>query len=356
MDTKSLKQFLDQLKRDPDNCVKKSKKDQLLEICKQHNVTDVNPTMNKQQLCNLITTQVLPQFSFSLSRPLSSTTRLITPMKNKKQPYIPMTPVSRELFEKGQALRTPEHIRQLRDWEKKFNETKRVRKDSQDIYVDFEDGQDITTVKQIKSGAYGRVAEICKGKYDTNSNKCDGTLFAEKVYISGQPDFNEIDILSRFDHPNLLKSAGLFLDKSNQFHLVLPLADKPNQDLTKLIGGPTGNDENQLDLDQSILYAYQILSAMAFLHSHEYYHCDLKTDNILLMNGNCVISDYGWTYPFSNDNEHTCGTPSYASPQGWEAAPRSLSEPKKFYAEKLNQIQTKNTNNFNEIFNRCDLF
>lgn len=186
---------------------------------------------------------------------------------------------------------------------------------------------DITTVREISSGGYGKVYEICKGKYDKVT--CDGDLYAEKVYTEGEPDFNEIDILSRFDHPNLLKSVKSHLDSKGKFHLVLPLADKSNYDLKKII------EKGKMPLTKAIIYMYQIISAVGFLHSQEYYHCDIKPQNILMFNDNCVLADYGFTYQ-SSYNMEICGTVGYASPQGWN---NRGSFDWKYYKEELNQIQ-----------------
>ena len=190
-------------------------------------------------------------------------------------------------------------------------------------YIEYE--KDLHVVKHIKSGVSGKVNEICKGEVNKTTKECNGKLYAEKVYIY-EPDFNEINALCRFDHPHLLKSAGLYMDTSDRLHLLLPLADG---DLTSVI------KHELIELDECITHIYHILSAVDFLHSQGYYHCDIKPDNILMFEGKVVVSDFGWVFPMSFNNEHTCGTPTYASPQGWESAPR-----KGFYNETLNQIQS----------------
>jgi serine/threonine protein kinase len=187
---------------------------------------------------------------------------------------------------------------------------------------------DVTTVKEISEGSYGKVYEICKGKYDKDT--CDGELYAEKVYIGGEPEFNEIDVLSRFEHPHLLKAVKSHIDSKGNFHLILPLADKPNYDLKKVI------EKGKLSLDKAITYIYQIISAVGFLHSQEYYHCDIKPQNILMFNDNCVLADYGFTYQ-SSYNMKTCGTVGYASPQAWY---ENENFDWVYYKEKINQIQS----------------
>jgi serine/threonine protein kinase len=184
-------------------------------------------------------------------------------------------------------------------------------------------------IKRINQGTFAEVFEVCKGKYDIQTRKCDGKLYAEKVYTEGEPDYNEIDILSRFEHPHLLKSIELFVDHKGVFHLILPLAQKP-YDLEKLI------KIQEFDLDDTVKYIYQIISAIGFLHSQEYYHCDIKPSNVLLINNNITLADYSWSFHNAYDTETICGTPGYASPQGWEQGRLFKDE---FYHEKLNQVQ-----------------
>jgi hypothetical protein len=55
-----------------------------------------------------------------------------------------------------------------------------------------------------------------------------------------------------------------------------------------------------------------------------------------MFDGNCVLADYGFTYQLSY-NTKICGTPGYASPQGWN---ENESFDWVYYKEKINQIQS----------------
>lgn len=45
-------------------------------------------------------------------------------------------------------------------------------------------------------------------------------------------------------------------------------------------------------------------------------HRDIKPENIILVNGVCKITDFGWATRNDLDNlKETCGTPCYISPQ-----------------------------------------
>ena len=154
-----------------------------------------------------------------------------------------------------------------------------------------------TTIKKLAEGAYGQI--------DLIRRNSDLTYFAEKIYFD-IPDYNEIDILSRFQHPNMLGLIARFIDSKNHIHLILPLAD---EDLYKRA------QKGNYTIDQVLDWMFQILSAVEFLHSNNYYHCDIKTDNILLFNNQALLADFGYVYPLSFTSKVQCGTPFYASPQ-----------------------------------------
>ena len=67
-------------------------------------------------------------------------------------------------------------------------------------------------MRKLNEGVYGVVNLVTK----------NGQTFAEKVY-KHKPDVNEIDILTRFRHPNLLHLVEVFYDDPN-LHLILPFA------------------------------------------------------------------------------------------------------------------------------------
>ena len=186
---------------------------------------------------------------------------------------------------------------------------------------DFSGG--IEQVAILGAGAFGQVVKVRRIS--------DGMLFAEKVYHKGSPDYNELNILCSLQHPNLLGCVTRYLDAAGAFHVVLPLA---KMSLRQLIEA-----EGVIELDVAIKYMHGLISAVAFLHENEYYHCDIKPDNILIMeDGTIKLADFGWVYPFTFDTKDTCGTPGYSSPQGWRNKPGCYTTPE-YYGEPLSQVK-----------------
>ena len=154
----------------------------------------------------------------------------------------------------------------------------------------------------LGSGSYGDVKEVIKTS--------TGERYAIKEYKqSSSADLNEIDLLCKMDHPNILHAHEIIKDGST-LKIVLPIADMNLRQYitTKLNGPPT-------DLSMVVSIMFQILSAVLFFHKQGYFHCDLKPDNILMFGDKPVVSDFGWSLAIGTDTGNTCGTHTYASGQ-----------------------------------------
>ena len=179
---------------------------------------------------------------------------------------------------------------------------------------------DYTIVDILGEGTFGLVFKVQHNK--------TGEFFAVKSFKS-EPDFNEIDILFRLDHPNILRGKSIKMDGIGRLFMILPLA------ISELSKYQFPNE------DVKLAVMYQLASGLHFLHQQKLYHCDLKPANVLLFPSNnpnvpvtACISDFGWTYS-QLVNQPICGTPGYASPQGWESHPNQ-----DFFDEPINHVQS----------------
>ena len=165
----------------------------------------------------------------------------------------------------------------------------------------------------LGEGTYGKVYKV--------KRTSDGSLFAMKTYRSVNEqtqdeypriaDVNEIDILCRFQHPNLLHCEDCFYEESsNEVCVILPLANQTLSDYVKSKGG------SGLSVGKCKSVLFQLGSALHFMHVMNIYHCDIKPDNILLHNSEILLADFGLSYPNSLQGEGMrCGTLGYSSPQ-----------------------------------------
>lgn len=182
------------------------------------------------------------------------------------------------------------------------------------------------TIKKIGVGAYGDVFKV--------KNIGDNKEYAlKKVEISDFDEFNELDLLSRLNHPHLLGLEEFYFTNQGGNYLlnyILPLA---NMDLMSYI------QRVKPSLDEKISLMYKIASGVSFMHLQGYYHCDLKASNILMFDNEPKIADYGLSCVSSYDRDFS-GTPFITSPQGLEKYHIKDSKYVSVYKERLDFLQT----------------
>ena len=156
---------------------------------------------------------------------------------------------------------------------------------------------EISSANLISKGAYGQVFKVVR----------DGKTYAQKVYIR-LPDLNEIDILTRYRHPNLLHAIDVTFD-GHELHVILPYA---KYDLLSYLQA-----KGTLSFGKLLNVAHKLFSALDFMHNTGMYHCDVKPENVLIQeNGEILLADFGLSFQDSIQHRMTmCGTPSYGSPQ-----------------------------------------
>jgi serine/threonine protein kinase len=154
----------------------------------------------------------------------------------------------------------------------------------------------------IGKGSFGSVYKI----YDEY-----GSSYALKILKvdtqDGITDLNELDMLCSIKHPNILH-ANYFYMSNLDIGYVLPIATSDLYEYVK--------SNRPVSLEIMMKWAYQFLSAMEFLHKNGYSHCDMKPENCLIIDGNLVIADFGFTFnSYSNLDRSCTATPDYSSPQ-----------------------------------------
>lgn len=145
----------------------------------------------------------------------------------------------------------------------------------------------------------------------------------------------EVEILSRLSHPNIIKYFGSFED-SGFLYVVTEYANEGDlyQLLKKLKASRPPNDA--LEEDQILRFSFQLISALAYLHDLKVLHRDIKSRNIFLSSlpdvrtksayPNVVLKlgDFGISRTLTGTIElaHTAiGTPYYLSPEICESKP-----------------------------------
>lgn len=136
----------------------------------------------------------------------------------------------------------------------------------------------------ISNGTYGKVY-----KYVKNANE----VFAIKIYPKLSFDFLiEMMILKRLKHPNIIKLIDIIIDKDSTIGIVEELVYSDFVNIRKrLYFSPT-----QLDS-----FAYQMISAVSYIHKCNIIHRDIKPGNFLFRSPNTVLlADFGMAHPFAS--------------------------------------------------------
>ena len=163
-------------------------------------------------------------------------------------------------------------------------------------------------IKKIGIGSYGSiylVQNIYNKKYSA-MKELDLTLTStkEKHMI-----INEIIIGSFHNCPYIIKYDEV-LFKNNKIYLKMNYCKQGN--LKKYL------EQNKNLTSQKNIILRKVLFAVQYLHYNKVIHRDIKSDNILMHEGNPYLADFG-TCCILNDFEYfgkTCiGTPYYISPE-----------------------------------------
>ncbi|XWS22473.1 hypothetical protein CRYUN_Cryun29cG0038000 [Craigia yunnanensis] len=128
---------------------------------------------------------------------------------------------------------------------------------------------------------------------------------------------NEVEILTRLRHKNLVSLYGCTSRRSRELLLVYEFI--PNGTVADHLYGDRA-ESGSLSWPIRLSIAIETASALAYLHASYIIHRDVKTNNILLDDNFSVkVADFGLSRLFPNDVTHIStapqGTPGYVDPE-----------------------------------------
>ena len=123
---------------------------------------------------------------------------------------------------------------------------------------------------------------------------------------------SEMQVLRSLNHTNIIKFYAMYRNQTN-VHLVIEYMDGGDLLNRILEKGCYSEAEGKLVFSE-------ICAGVAYLHSKDICHRDLKPDNVLLTaDGTAKISDFGLARHASSQSENNfrtyCGTPHYFAPE-----------------------------------------
>ncbi|KAF5777345.1 putative protein kinase RLK-Pelle-WAK-LRK10L-1 family [Helianthus annuus] len=184
-------------------------------------------------------------------------------------------------------------------------------------YAELQDATNhFDSSKELGDGGFGTVYY---GKLRDGREVAVKRLY-EHNYKRVQQFMNEVEILTRLRHKNLVSLYGCTSRRSRELLLVYEYI--PNGTVADHLHGDLAK-QSPLTWPIRMKIAIETASALVYLHASEIIHRDVKTNNILLDTDYCVkVADFGLSRLLPNDVTHVStapqGTPGYVDPEYYQ--------------------------------------
>ncbi|XP_044468480.1 LEAF RUST 10 DISEASE-RESISTANCE LOCUS RECEPTOR-LIKE PROTEIN KINASE-like 1.4 isoform X5 [Mangifera indica] len=184
-------------------------------------------------------------------------------------------------------------------------------------YAELEQATDnFDSSKELGDGGFGTVyyGELKDGRSVAVKRLYENTVRRVEQFK------NEIEILTRLRHPNLVALYGCTSRHSRELLLVYEYI--PNGTVADHLHGSRANS-GLLTWPIRLNIAIETAKALAFLHVSDVIHRDVKTNNILLDdNFHVKVADFGLSRFFPDNVTHVStapqGTPGYVDPEYYQ--------------------------------------
>jgi calcium/calmodulin-dependent protein kinase I len=143
----------------------------------------------------------------------------------------------------------------------------------------------------------------------------------DKKRVKHKPEMlsNEVEILIKIDHRNVIKLLDLF-DTADYLYLVMELVTG-GELFDRIVERESYSEADAKEVMR------QLLNAIKYIHANDIVHRDLKPENLLLETEdndvNIKLSDFGLSKIYDNEflMKTACGTPGYVAPEILSANP-----------------------------------
>jgi len=162
----------------------------------------------------------------------------------------------------------------------------------------------------LGGGSFGQVFKV-----QTSDDSTKEYAMKKIYHVVNHMRLVEVDLMSRIDHPNVIKAKDVFLDiKQNDcettLNIIMPLAQT---DLFEYVLSETY--KKTVDETVKTRFCYEILSGLICIHKAGAYHCDVKPENVLIINDHPVLTDLGLAEYKETSSISMFSSPVWSSPE-----------------------------------------
>lgn len=155
---------------------------------------------------------------------------------------------------------------------------------------------DYQFVELIGQGTYGQVYRATRGSEHYAIKRCH--IRSNAITQTAV----ELMVTNTYRHPNIINLIDLRRDAHGFWYLVYPL-------------GVPLDAMTITDLRVAVAYLYDVLLALQYLHSHGLMHCDVKPDNIIIVDRRACLADFGCAVADYKQPKVAMGGGSYRAPE-----------------------------------------
>ncbi|KAK0128919.1 hypothetical protein ONS95_000863 [Cadophora gregata] len=158
-----------------------------------------------------------------------------------------------------------------------------------------------TTVKQLGHGSLGSVDAV------RHSGDADGMILARKVIRL--PNMarkrllpliqQEVAVLRELRHKHIIQVISTYETTSAPRQFGILLSPAGDEDLSHYLERVCEDDFPEEDLQRLVKWQYCLASAVAYIHSRNVRHKDIKPSNAICKGGEIFLTDFGSAHQFS---------------------------------------------------------
>lgn len=160
----------------------------------------------------------------------------------------------------------------------------------------------------------GAYAEVFLGRLITNNEPVAVKVIDKKIFANHYNLKNiqsEIEIMKKVEHKNIVRLLDVY-QTTNNMYIITEFCEEG--DLMHYL-----KNRKKIPEKEAVRLLKDIIDGFKYLYSMGITHRDIKPANILLKNGRCKISDFGFAknlqYGENTVMNSIVGTPLYMSPQ-----------------------------------------